>query len=227
MTLDLAVVVSGGGSNLQSIIDRAEQGVLDARIRLVLSNNPEAGGLERARRHGLPLAAKAHQDFPSRLAFDQWMLERIREAGAATVALAGYMRLLTPEFLSAFGPDQVVNIHPALLPSFPGVHGQGDAAAYGVKLSGCTVHFVDEKMDHGPVIVQAAVPAVPGEDGASLGARILELEHRIYPQALQWLARGRLRLEGRHVHVSGAGDPATAAPVTGAYLVNPPLEMGF
>jgi phosphoribosylglycinamide formyltransferase 1 len=224
MTLDLAVLVSGGGSNLQSIIDKIEAGALDARVRVAFSNKPDAFGLERARRHGIPAVGLAHQDFPDRADFDRRAVEIIREHGADTIALAGYMRLLTPWFLEQF-PGRVVNIQPALLPSFAGAHGQADAAAYGVAISGCTVHFVDEIMDHGPVIIQAAVPAFPDDDGASLGARILAFEHRIYPQALHWLATGRLRLDGRKVRLDGADRPK-AAP-HGPGLVNPLLEEGF
>lgn len=224
MALPIAVLVSGSGSNLQSIIDRIEAGTLDAEITLVLSNNPEAYGLTRARTHGLPVLALDHRDFASRGDFDAAMVRAIRESGAETVILAGFMRILTDAFLNAF-PGRVLNIHPALLPSFPGVHGQADAANYGVRISGCTVHFVDEKMDHGPVIVQAAVPAFPGEGGEALGARILRLEHRIYPQAIQWFAEGRLRMEGRHVVLTDADRPLAPAP--GNALVSPALEEGF
>lgn len=225
MTLDLAVLVSGSGSNLQAVIDRIESGALDARLRLVLSNKPEAYGLERARKHGIPAVCLEHGGFPGREAFDAEMARLIREHGADTVAMAGFMRMVTPRFLSAF-PGRVVNIHPALLPSFPGVHGQRDAADYGVRFSGCTVHFVDEKMDNGPIVIQAVAPAYPGDDGQSLGARILELEHRIYPQALQWLAQGRLTVSGRKVLLANEGQaPAVALPA--GTMVNPPLEPGF
>ena len=224
MTLDLAVLVSGGGSNLQSIIDKVEAGLLDARIRLVFSNKPEAFGLERARRHGIPQASFLHTEFPDRKSFDREVVRVIRDHGADTLALAGYMRLLTPWFLEQF-PGRVINIHPALLPSFPGVHGQADAAAYGVKLSGCTVHFVNEVMDNGPVIIQAAVPALPKDDGSSLGARILEYEHRIYPQALAWFAQGRLAVDGRKVVLRD--DDRPKAQLHAPALVNPPLEEGF
>jgi phosphoribosylglycinamide formyltransferase-1 len=145
--------------------------------------------------------------------------------------MAGFMRIVTPVFLSAF-PHRVINIHPALLPAFPGVHGQADAAAYGVRISGCTVHFVDEQMDHGPVIIQAAVPCQAGEDGDALGPRILKLEHRVYPQAIQWIAEDRLTVRGRHVELRVSGRPkaeqprADIDPPTRA-LVWPPLEAGF
>lgn len=224
MALPIAVCVSGSGSNLQSIIDRIEDGTLDAEIRMVLSNKQGAYGLERAERHGIPTQVVEHSQFPSREEFDREMVGIIKKAGAEAVILAGFMRILTPVFLNAF-PDRVLNIHPALLPSFPGVHGQCDAADYGVKLSGCTVHFVDEKMDHGPIIIQAAVPARPGEGGDELGARILKLEHRIFPQAIQWLAAGRLKIKGRHVRLEGSEEPK--AETGEQWLVNPPLEAGF
>lgn len=226
MSLPLAVLVSGSGSNLQSIIDKIESGALDARIKLVLSNKPDAYGLERAKKHGIPTLSASHKDFSSRDDFDLFMVRQIQDAGATAVALAGFMRILSKPFLDAF-PQRVLNIHPALLPSFPGAHGQGDAADYGVKLSGCTVHFVDELMDHGPIVIQAAVPALANEGRDALAARILALEHRVYPQALQWLATGRLRVEDRHVRLLDPSTPVALAPVSGAALVNPPLEEGF
>jgi phosphoribosylglycinamide formyltransferase-1 len=224
VALPIAVLVSGSGSNLQALIDRVEQGVLDARIALVLSNRKDAHGLERARQHGLPHVCIPHAGYPDRAEFDRAMIRAIREAGGEAVVMAGFMRMITREFLQAF-PGKVINVHPALLPSFPGVHGQRDAADYGVAISGCTVHFVDEIMDHGPVIIQAAVPAYPEDDGETLGGRILACEHRVLPQAVQWLATGRLRLEGRKVRIAPARLPK-AAEVPGA-LVNPPLEFGF
>ncbi len=226
MSLSLAVLVSGSGSNLQSLIDKIESGALDAEIKLVISNKSDAYGLERARKHGIAQLALDHRNYPTREAFDMRMVEAIGDAGADTVAMAGFMRLLTPQFLHAF-PGRVLNIHPALLPSFPGLYGQRDANAYGVKISGCTVHFADEKMDHGPVVIQAAVPAMAGEDADALGTRILALEHRIYPQALQWLSAGRLRIQDRYVVLEDKEAEVRRAPLTGEYLVHPPLEEGF
>ncbi len=162
MTLQLAVLASGNGSNLQAILDRIASGALDARVCLVLCNKPEARALTRARAAGVAHLVLAPADHLDRESFDAAMVAAIRAHGADTVALAGYMRLLTPGFLAAF-PGRVVNIHPALLPSFPGLRGAADARDYGVTLAGCTVHFVDEQMDHGAVIVQAAVPVNPGE----------------------------------------------------------------
>jgi len=238
MSLPIAVLVSGSGSNLQSIIDRIEQGVLDAEIKLVISNKAGAYGIERAKKHGIPYKLLLHTDYPSREAFDQAMVDAIEAAGVTPgtggkglVVMAGFMRIVTPTFLTPY-ENRVINIHPALLPSFPGVHGQGDAADYGVKIAGCTVHFVDEQMDHGPVIVQAAVPCPAGEDGGALGPRILKMEHRVFPQAIQWFAEGRLQIEGRHVELRVTGrkcseqPKADIEPATYA-LVWPPLEEGF
>ena len=224
MTLPIAVLVSGSGSNLQATIDRIEAGVLEAKIVLVLSNKPDAYGLERAKNHNLPHICIPHAKYPDRLKFDQAMIRAIQDAGAQAVVLAGFMRMLSGEFLSAF-QGRVINIHPALLPSFAGVFGQRDAADYGVTVSGCTVHFVDEIMDHGPVIMQAVVPAYPDDDEQSLGNRILKFEHRVLPQAIQWLATGRVRLEGRKVRILPAKVPL--AQVLDCALVNPPLEQGF
>ncbi|SNR76463.1 formyltetrahydrofolate-dependent phosphoribosylglycinamide formyltransferase [Humidesulfovibrio mexicanus] len=229
MPMPLAVLVSGGGSNLQSILDKIDAGSLDAEVRLVVSNKPDAYGLERARARGIATWSRPHTDFGSREAFDAEMVRVIGEhgvrAGAGAVVLAGFMRMLTPGFLHAF-PGAVVNIHPALLPSFPGTHGAADAEHYGVRLAGCSVHFVDEIMDHGPVIIQAAVPVLPGEGADALAARILTLEHCIYPQALAWLAAGRLHIDGRRVLVADAA-PAACGDATLPYLASPALEPGF
>ncbi|WP_029456774.1 phosphoribosylglycinamide formyltransferase [Solidesulfovibrio alcoholivorans] len=236
MTLPVAVLVSGTGSNLQAIIAQIDAGRIDARIATVISNKADAPALERAKRHGIPTRALPHGDFPDRAAFDAALLAAIRDSGAQAVVLAGFMRLLAPECIAAFR-NRILNIHPALLPSFPGIRGQADAAAYGVTIAGATVHFVDEKMDNGPIIIQAAVPATPDDDAQSLAARILAMEHRIYPQALAWLAAGRLRVEGRKVRLlpaegnvmetsmgAGTGERVEGA---GPWLVNPPLEAGF
>lgn len=226
MPLKLAVLVSGSGSNLQAIIDRAASGLLDAELRVVLSNRSEAFGLERARKAGIPALALSHGDYEDRAGFDQAMIEAIRGHGADAVAMAGFMRMVTPGFLRAF-PGRVLNIHPALLPSFPGTHGQRDAADHGVRIAGCTVHFVDEGMDSGPIVIQAAVPALPTDTGETLGARILTMEHRIYPQALQWLSEGRLTVRGRKVFLAPAHKPKAFLGEPGEYMVSPALEEGF
>lgn len=224
MSLRLAILASGNGSNAQAMFDAVERGALDADIRLVLSNRPGARVLERAAAHSLPRRCLDHTLFSDRNAYDRALAEAVHEAGADTVALAGYMRLLSPDFLAAF-PGRVLNIHPALLPAFPGVHGAADAAAWGVKLSGCTVHFVSEEMDCGPIIVQACVPALQDEDADALQMRIHHLEHRIYPQALQWLAEKRLSLKGRRVFLAPGGGPLAETPAQA--FIWPPLEAGF
>jgi phosphoribosylglycinamide formyltransferase-1 len=220
MTIALGVLVSGSGSNLKAIMDRVADGSLDADIRLVIANNKDALGLERARLAGLPTACVLHGDFPARKDFDRELVRLLRAANVQFVALAGFMRILTPEFLTPFA-GRVINIHPALLPACPGLRAQGQQRDHGVRLAGCTVHFVDEEMDHGPIIIQAAVPAFADDDEAALGARILEMEHRIYPQALQWIAQGRVRVEARQVLVRDASR------TMGAMWTNPPLETPF
>ena len=228
MTLHIAALASGTGSNVNAILDAIEKGGLDARLRIVLANKTDAPVLEKAGRRGVSVWARDHRDFPSREAFDQAMLAEIRRAGADTVVLAGYMRLLSPAFIQAF-PGRILNIHPSLLPSFPGAHGGRDALAYGVRFSGATVHFVDEVMDNGPVIIQAVVPASAKDTLESLMPRIHVLEHRIYPQALQWLAQDRLRISGRGVTLLPAKQPHIALASQGEgslgpWMVSPALE---
>lgn len=226
MSLPVGVLISGGGSNLQALIDRMEAGVLDVTIQTVISSNPKAKGLERAAKHGIPAQILPHQDQPDRLSYDRLLVRVLRDAGVQAVVLAGFMRLVGPELLSAF-PNGVVNIHPALLPAFPGLHAQEQAAEHGVRLAGCTVHFVDEEVDHGPIIIQAAVPALPGEGADALGKRILTLEHRIFPQAVQWLAEDRLDIQGRQVVVRPGRQPMAGREPLSPWLVFPPLEEGF
>lgn len=224
MSLKLAILASGSGSNAQAMFDAVDRGALDADIRLVLCNRPGAKVLDRAAARGVPSLCLDHTTFPDRAAFDRAAADALRKAGADTVALAGYMRLLTPAFLAAF-PGRVLNIHPALLPSFPGVHGAADACAWGARLSGCTVHFVSDEMDCGPIIVQACVPVMQDESPDELQARIHVQEHRIYPQALQWLAEERLVLEGRRIRLVPVDRPLAPPPVQG--FTWPPLEQGF
>ncbi len=234
VSLPIAVLISGGGSNLQALIDKVEDGSLDVDIRMVLSNRAGALGLERAKKHSIPTCTLSHKDFGSREEFDGEMVRVLKDAGVEAIVLAGFMRIITPVFLCAF-PGNIINIHPALLPSFAGAGGQTDAAEYGVQISGCTVHFVDEKMDHGAIIIQAAVPAIPGEDVEKLTKRILQVEHRILPQATKWLAEGRLSIEGRFVKltpsklVSSSDSKAEKAEIDIDFpcLINPPLEEGF
>ncbi len=225
MTLPIAILASGNGTNAQAMIDLARAGTLDADIRLVLSNRPDAGVLDRAKAAGLRAVMLDHRSFPSREAFDEAMVREIRASGAEYVILAGYMRLLTEGFLRAF-PGRVLNIHPSLLPAFGGgVHAGEDAVRYGVRISGCTVHFVEMEVDGGPVVIQAAVPCGAEDGTEDLMTRIHRLEHRIYPQAVQWIAEGRLRVEGRRVHLAEGGKPRAA--LEGDCFVWPPLEEGF
>jgi len=206
--LRLGVLVSGGGTDLQSILDAVAAGRLDAEVRLVLSNRPKAGALERAARAGVPGLCISHKPFETREAFEEAMLGALRQHGVEWVALAGFMRVLTGHFLRAY-PGRVVNIHPALLPAFPGVDAQRQAFEHGVKLTGCTVHFVDEGVDTGPIIGQAVVPVLEGDDVEALRHRILEEEHRLYPRVLQLLAEGRVVREGRRTRVAVGGvEPA-------------------
>ncbi|WP_027720389.1 phosphoribosylglycinamide formyltransferase [Maridesulfovibrio zosterae] len=224
MSLPIAVLISGSGSNLQALINKMEDEILDVDIKMVLSNRADAYGLKRAQAYGIPTAVLSHKDFSSREDFDTEMVRILKEAEVEAVVMAGFMRIITPVFLNAF-PGKIINIHPALLPCFTGVDGQGEAAEYGVQIAGCTVHFVDEKMDHGAVIIQAAVPAYPGEDPDDLRARILEQEHRILPQATQWLAQKRLTMNGRFVELEESDiEPAA---LDNKSLVNPPLEGRF
>lgn len=207
--LALGVLISGRGTNLQSILDAIQQERLNAAVKVVVSNVAGVSGLERARTAGIPTAVVNHKSFSGRPAFEQALVQVLREHGAEWIALAGFMRVLTSEFLSAF-PGRVLNIHPALLPSFPGVHAQRQALDYGVKFSGCTVHFVDEGTDTGPILGQAVVPVEAGDDEDRLAARILAAEHRLYPEMLQAIAEGRVQRDGRHVQVLRSDEIPTA-----------------
>lgn len=196
----IAVLVSGSGSNLQAIIDASERGEIPCRVGIVISNKAEAYGLERARKHGIPTEVISHKDYPVREEFDRRLVETIRKSGAELVCLAGFMRVLTPVFVRAF-PNRILNIHPALLPSFPGTHGPKQALDHGVRFSGCTVHFLDEGVDTGPIVVQAVVPVYDDDTDETLAARILVQEHRIYPMAIRLFFKGKLEIEGRRVRV--------------------------
>jgi len=198
----IAVLVSGSGSNLQAIIDASERGEIPCRVGIVISNKADAYGLVRAEKHGIPTAVVSHRDFATREEFDARLVELIRRSGAELVCLAGFMRVLTPVFVRAF-PHRILNIHPALLPSFPGTHGPRQALEHGVKFSGCTVHFLDEGVDTGPIVVQAVVPVYDDDTEESLAARILKQEHRIYPMAIRLFFRGNLARDGRRVKTVG------------------------
>jgi len=212
----IGVLVSGSGSNLQSIIDHIESGTLDAEIRVVLSNNPEAYALERCRKHHISSVVLDHRQFDCRESYDRRAVAILVSSGVELVVMAGFMRILSPEFFRAF-PRRIINIHPALLPAFPGMHVQQKAVEYGVKFAGCTVHFADEGIDTGPIIIQSVVPVYEDDTPESLSTRILKEEHRIYPQAIQYYAEGRLVIEGRRVLI-GNGRRFTEQA-----LHNPPL----
>ena len=184
-------------------MDAIERGELDARISVVVSNEPDAQGLRRAEAKGIPTVVVSHRNFMAREDFEDQLLKVLKGHQVALVVLAGFMRVLTARFLSAF-PQRVINIHPALLPSFPGLGVQAQAVDYGVRFSGCTVHFVNEGVDAGPIIAQAVVPVFPTDTGEALADRILKMEHRIYPRVIQWISEGRVRIEGRRVFVEGA-----------------------
>jgi len=198
----IAVLISGSGSNLQAIIDASERGDIPCRVGIVISNKADAYGLVRAKKHGIPTEVVDHKGFATREDFDARLVEVIRKSGAELACLAGFMRILTPVFVRAF-PNRILNIHPALLPSFPGTHGPGQALAYGVRFSGCTVHFLDEGVDTGPIVVQAIVPVYDDDTEDTLAARILVQEHLIYPMAIRLFFSGRLAVEGRKVKVRG------------------------
>lgn len=192
-TLDLGVLISGRGSNLLSILHAVGAGRLDARVRVVISNKPEAGGLVHAKARDVPTRVISHRDFPVREAYDEALVAALREAGVSFVVLAGFMRIVTPVFLNAF-PERVLNVHPSLLPAFPGTHSQAQALAYGVKISGCTVHFVDPGTDTGPILAQTAVPVLGDDTEETLSGRILAAEHALLPRALQWIAEERVTI---------------------------------
>jgi len=198
----LGILISGNGSNLQAIIDAIEKKQLDAEVRMVISNRADAYGLVRAQKHGVPTEIVDHRKFPSREAFDQHLIERFKVQQVELVVLAGFMRLLAADFVHAFS-NQIMNIHPALLPAFPGLHVQRKAVEAGVRISGCTVHFVNEECDQGPIIIQAVVPVFSDDSEESLSARILKEEHRIYPKAIQLYSEGRLHVVGQRVLVDG------------------------
>ena len=198
----IGVLISGRGSNLQALIDAQQRGELgEGRIGVVFSNVEEAPGLARARTAGIPVAFRDHRG-RTREAFDADVVAILKSHGVELVCLAGYMRLLSPAFLRAF-PGRILNVHPALLPAFPGVKAQRQALEHGVKVSGATVHLVDEKLDAGPIVAQEAVAVLPGDTEDTLSARILEAEHRIYPRAVRAMLEGRVTVAGRRARVEG------------------------
>lgn len=205
----LGVLISGRGSNLQAILDAIETGALPAEVALVFSNRKQAKGLRTAKRYGVPTAALSHRAFRSRRAYDARIVKLLREHRVDVVCLAGFMRIVSPVLLNAF-PDRVLNIHPSLLPAFKGLDAARQALEYGVRIAGCTVHFVDETLDSGPVLLQAAVRVNDEDTPETLARRILTLEHRIYPRAIGLLLDGGLRRQGRRVLLARSAGPATA-----------------
>ena len=204
MSLALGVLISGRGSNLVAILDAIDRGSLDATLKVVASNKPDAAGLARAKERGFPTVYLDPKPFAReanpREAYDLAMGALLQQYEVEYVALAGYMRIVTPALIRMY-PSKILNIHPSLLPAFPGLEAQRQALEWGTKVSGCTVHLVTEGVDEGPIILQAAVPILEGDTVESLSARILEKEHECYPQALQLMAEKRLHVEGRTVHI--------------------------
>jgi phosphoribosylglycinamide formyltransferase 1 len=192
----LGVLISGRGSNLQALIDAIASGRLDASIAIVISNRKDASGLERARAAGIEAMVLSHRDFGSRDDYDRALARALRGRGVGLVCLAGFMRLVGTELIEAF-PSRILNIHPSLLPAFPGLDAQKQAIEHGVRVSGVTVHLVTAELDGGPIVIQHAVPVMPGDTAESLAGRILEEEHRAYPKAVQMILDGGWRLEGR------------------------------
>ena len=213
----IGVLISGTGTNLQAIIDAIESGKLDAKIEVVLSNKADAYGLVRARNHHIPTEVLNHKNFSSRETYDEAVVALLRERRVELVVLAGFMRLLSAVFVKAYS-NRIMNIHPALLPAFPGLNVQQKALEHGARFSGCTVHFVNEECDEGPIIIQAVVPVLPDDTRETLAVRILEQEHRIYPRAIQLFAEGRLKIIGRRVMVDDPPQTDIQA------LIQPPLE---
>ncbi len=194
----LGVLISGSGTNLQAIIDNIENGFIPAEISVVISNNPDAYGLKRAKKKNIPTVVINHRDFSSREEFEKKLIEILNDFNVDYVILAGFMRVLTKYFINNF-KNRILNIHPALLPSFPGVDAQKQAFEYGVKFSGCTVHFVTEEVDVGPIIIQAVVPVLQEDTAEKLQKRILEKEHIIFPLAIKMLVEEKLKIVGNKV----------------------------
>ncbi len=214
--LNLGVLASGRGSNFQSIIDEIESGKIRASIKLLITDKADAFAIERAKKHSIEYLYMNPRDFSTKDAYFVGITEEFRKSGVELVILAGFMRIVRQPLLDAF-PNRIMNIHPALLPSFPGLHGQQQAFGYGAKISGCTVHFVDAGMDTGPVIIQAAVPVSPDDTEETLSQRILKLEHRIFPHAIRLYAEGKLHVEGRIVRIDGYN-------LKDDFLISPPIN---
>ena len=213
--MKIVVLISGRGSNLQAIAQAFKDGKIKGKINLVISNKKEAQGLEVARRFGIPSEFHDPSLFKKREEYDRHLVERIRKESPDLVVLAGYMRILSDYFIESF-EGKLLNIHPSLTPAFTGLKAQRQAIQYGAKFSGCTVHFVTKELDVGPVIIQAVVPIKPEDTEKTLSDKILQYEHRVYPQAIKWISEGRIKINGRQVVVEGAK--------YGTLPVNPDLE---
>lgn len=210
----MGVLASGRGSNFQSIIDSIGSGYLKAKIAVLITDNPEAYAVERARKHNIEALVIRPRDFPDRDTYYSHIAGELKNRNVELVILAGFMRVVGKALIDQYR-NRIMNIHPALLPSFPGLHGQKQAADYSVKISGCTVHFVDEGMDTGPIIIQAAVPAYHDDTEESLGRRILAQEHKIFPYAIRLYSEGRISIDGRRVIIKGDREDSV--------IINPPL----
>lgn len=204
MTLAVGVLASGRGSNLQAILDACARPGFPARVEIVISDRERAPALERGRAAGVEALWINPKDFGDREAFDLALVRELRARGVGLVCHAGYMRILSPAYIRAFA-GRALNVHPSLLPAFPGLHAPRQALEHGVKVAGATVHFADEGVDTGPIVLQAAVPVEPGDTEETLAARILVQEHRLYPEAIRLFAEGRLEIQGRRVSVAAEG----------------------
>ncbi len=213
----IVILISGRGSNMEALLAAVARGELPVRVAAVISNRPDAAGLASAAVRGIATAVVDHRNFAERETFDSALATAIDEHTPDLVVLAGFMRILTAGFVQHFA-GRLINIHPSLLPSFPGLHTHRQALAAGVRIHGCSAHFVTPALDHGPLIVQAAVPVLDDDDEARLAARVLAQEHRIYPLAVRWFAEGRLRLVGERVQFDGSQDAST--------FLQAPLERG-
>jgi phosphoribosylglycinamide formyltransferase 1 len=215
--LNLGVLASGRGSNFQSILNEIEKGRLHARVKILIADNPDAYATERAKKHGIEYLVIRPKEFRTKDEFYVKVTDELKKRDVELVVLAGFMRIVGTPLIDAF-PNRIMNIHPALLPSFPGLHGHEQAIDYGVKISGCTVHFVDKGMDTGPIIIQAAVPVYDNDTEETLSERILKLEHKIYPEAIRLFSENRLKVEGRIVKITG-DTPSDS------FLLNPSLTI--
>ncbi len=219
--LRLAILASGNGTNAQAIIEAVNSSKLDAEVKVVLTNKPDAGVIARAERYSIPIEIIPSKGYKDRDMYDSMVIESLRKYDVDTIALAGWMRILSDTFLRAYG-DKIINIHPAILPSFTGGKGLQDAYEYGVKLTGCTVHIVSSQLDAGPIIIQSAVPSIGTPD--EIEARVHSMEHLLFPQALQWFAENRLSVEGRKVVLSPASKEVKKIDYVNGCLISPALE---